>query len=457
MTAVNTKKAIIAVNRFGLGAAGAELSDAMGDPEQWLLQQLVSPAFDPALGNTASAFNIIAEIQSLKAKRREGDANANLRGKAKGPTVGQEIIMPYRQRFLKDSLIFSVNTKTPFAVRLLDFFSNHFSVSSLTHSLTILSPTLEREAIAPNLFGKFEDMLIAVEQHPAMLIYLNNEKSVGPNSLIGRRSRGLNENLAREILELHTLGVAGGYTLEDIRQLAMAISGWTLNREDKKRKLGFEFRRKAHEPGVREVLGRSYADTGLDQGQAILRDLARDKKTAEFISYKLAQHLIADKPPQELVAAMTKTWMKTQGDIKAVVTTLVKHKQSWDAEAKKYKTPREFIVSAMRAINDNKAVDQNLLKVSLRALTQMGHKPFGSGSPAGHGQLNRDWTGSDALMKRIDWVNFISKRTRYSPAFIASRIFDSQLPPLTVKLLAGAESRAQGLALLFLCPEFQYR
>lgn len=185
MTAANTKKAIIAVNRFGLGASGDELSAAIKDPEGWLLEQLISPVFDPTLGNTESAFNVIAEIQRFKAKRPQGNA--------KGPTVGREIIMPYRQRFLKDSLALSVDTKNPFAVRLLDFFSNHFSVSTLTQSLTILSPTLERDAIAPNLFGKFEDMLIAVEQHPAMLIYLNNEKSVGPNSLVGRRARGLNE------------------------------------------------------------------------------------------------------------------------------------------------------------------------------------------------------------------------------------------------------------------------
>jgi uncharacterized protein (DUF1800 family) len=449
MTAVNTKKAIIAVNRFGLGASGNELSDARHDPEQWLLQQLVSPVFDPALGNTESAFNVISDIKAFKAKRRRNDGS--------GPTVGREIIMPYRQRFLKDSLAFSVNTNGPFAARLLDFFSNHFSVSSLTQSLTILSPTLERDAIAPNLFGKFEDLLIAVEQHPAMLIYLNNEKSVGPNSQVGRRARGLNENLAREILELHTLGVGGGYTLLDIRELAMAISGWSVNRENKKHKLGFQFRRPAHEPGVRKVLGKKYIDTGLEQGQDILRELARHKKTAEFVSYKLAQHLIADEPPQALVAAMTKTWIKTQGDIKAVVSTLVKHPQSWGVEAQKYKTPRELIVSAIRAVNDNKVTDQNLLKVSLRALTQMGHRSFASGSPAGYSQLNRDWTGSDALMKRIDWVNFISKRTDYSPQFIASRIFDSQLSPLTVKLIAGAESRAQGLALLFLCPKFQYR
>jgi len=188
-----------------------------------------------------------------------------------------------------------------------------------------------------------------------------------------------------------------------------------------------------------------------------LRELARDKKTAEFVSYKLAEHLIADEPPQALVAAMTKTWIKTQGDIKAVVSTLVKHPQSWDVEAKKYKTPREFIVSTLRAVHDGEVTDQNLLRVSLRALTQMGHKPFAAGSPAGYSQLNRDWTGSDGLMKRIDWVNFISKRTAYSPQVLASRMFYSQLSPITVKSIAGAESRVQGLAMLLLSPEFQRR
>ena len=449
MAGANKRRALIAVNRFGLGASGGELSEATQDPEQWLLRQLQSPAFDTALGNTESAYDTIAEIQSYKARHRQNSPGE--------PSVGQKFILPYRQRFLMDSLTFSVDTKIPFAVRLLDFFSNHFSVSSLTHSLSILSPTLERDAIAPNLFGKFEDLLIAAVKHPAMLIYLNNEKSVGPNSQEGRRARGLNENLAREILELHTLGQGSGYKLEDVRELAMAISGWSVNRENRKKKLGFEFRIKAHEPGVRKVLGKSYADSGLDQGQEILRDLARHQKTAEYVSQKLAQHLIADKPPGALVNAMAKAWLETQGDIKAVLTAMVKHKQSWDAEAQKYKTPREFIVSAMRAINHGKAGETRVFKISLRALTQMGQKPFGAGSPAGYSQLNRDWMGSDALMKRIDWANFISKKTDQSPKLVADRILDSRLSPLTAALIDGAESRAQGLALLFLSPEFQYR
>jgi uncharacterized protein (DUF1800 family) len=454
MVATKDSRAIIAVNRFGLGAAGRELVDAKHDPQQWLLQQLVNPVFDKTLGDTESAFKVIAEIKAYKQRRRQT--------LMQGPKVGEAIIKPYRQRLLMDSLERSVQTTTPFAMRLMDFFSNHFSVSASTQPLTILSPTLERDAIAPNLFGQFADLLIAVEQHPAMLIYLNNEKSVGPNSPRGKTARGLNENLAREIFELHTLGVDKDYTLDDIKQLAMVISGWSVSDEQDTLPAGFRFRNKSHEPGTRRILGKSYPDKGLAQGEAVLRDLAGHRKTAEFISYKLAQHLIADKPPKELVAAMRDTWLKTDGNIKAVVSTLVKHPASWDSQRQKFKTPREFVVSACRAVNQVKPtgeslLDEGLVDVALRGLGFMGQKPFGAGSPAGYSQLNRAWMGSDALMKRIDWVNLLVKKTRATAPFVANRIFASQLSSLTGKTLAGAESRVQGLALLLLSPEFHSR
>ncbi len=177
MADAKINKAIIAVNRFGLGAKGAELSDAKYDPQRWLLQQLVSPVFNETLANTELAFKTIAEMKAIK--RRKGEV--------KGRKIGPDIITPYRHRLSIDSLSLSIKTNAPFAMRLLDFFSNHFSVSASNQTLIILSPTLEREAIAPNLFGRFEDMLIAVEQHPGMLVYLNNEKSVGPNSPVGKR------------------------------------------------------------------------------------------------------------------------------------------------------------------------------------------------------------------------------------------------------------------------------
>ena len=449
MVVVKNNRAIIAVNRFGLGATGTELSVAQHDPEQWLLQQLVSPVFDKTLGDTESAFTMIADIKALKQQSRQT--------KMKLPDIGRTLIRPYRQGLILDSLEQSVQTTIPFAMRLLDFFSNHFSVSVSTQSMTLLAPTLEREAIAPNLFGNFTDLLIAVEQHPAMLVYLNNENSVGPNSKAGKRARGLNENLAREILELHTLGVDGGYTLDDIRQLAMAISGWSITDEGDAGRSGFKFRDNYHQPGARIILGKSYGDNGEAQGRSVLHDLARHRKTAEFISYKLVQHLITDQPPKQLVSAMVDTWVKTEGNIKAVVTTMIKHPQSWDRQSNKFKTPREFVVSAYRAVNHPEAVDQGLLNILMRGLNFMGHKPFASGSPAGYSQLNIAWSGSDALMKRIDWVSLLSQKTNETPKSVAARIFDSQLSPLTVKLLAGAESRAQGLAMLLLSPEFQRR
>lgn len=444
-----TQLATIAVNRFGLGARMGELSDAKFDPRQWLLRQMKNPVFDASLGNRVSALELIAEIKGLRRKIRSGD-------KLK-PEAIFDAVKGYRRRLLLDSLRYSISTETPFSLRLLDFFSNHFSVSAIGHPMMILSPILEREAIAPNLFGHFEDMLIAVEQHPAMLLYLNNVKSVGPNSPIGKRSRGLNENLAREILELHTLGVNAGYSLSDVRQLAMAISGWSISNENEAGSPGFRFRIKAHEPGSRELLGKSYPAGGLKQGEAILRDLARHEQTAQHISLKLAQHLIADKPPGALVAAMSDTWLNTRGNLKAVITTLVEHPLSWNLEPEKVKTPREFVVSACRAIDQSKMVDKRLLAFALRGLNTMGQKPFDAGSPAGYGILNSDWMGSDGLMKCIDWVNQLSNKTNQKPDAVVERIFSSKLSPVTEKLISGAESRAQGLSLLLLSPEFHRR
>ena len=177
---------------------------------------------------------------------------------------------------------------------------------------------MEREAIAPHLFSRFEDMLIAVIQHPAMLVYLDNTKSTGPNSRIGKnnKKRGINENLAREIFELHTLGVDGGYTINDIQELAKAISGWSISFPHDKKKAGFVYRSPQHEPGKRVIMGREYRDLGVQQGRLILVDLARHPKTARFISKKIATHFISDKPSDLLVDDMVDTWVKTQGDLR---------------------------------------------------------------------------------------------------------------------------------------------
>jgi uncharacterized protein (DUF1800 family) len=221
-----------------------------------------------------------------------------------------------------DTLSQAITTNRPLAVRLFDFFSNHFSVSTGPTPMRGLAATLEREAIGPHLGGRFVDMLLAVERHPAMLTYLNNAQSTGPGSRLGRRgARGLNENLAREILELHTLGVDGGYAQTDVRELAMAITGWSIGMPRRGEEPGFLFRVATHEPGERRVLGRRYASEGVAQGERILRDLTRHPSTQQHLCVKLARHMVADNPPPALVTAMTERWRETDGSIPEVVRT----------------------------------------------------------------------------------------------------------------------------------------
>jgi uncharacterized protein (DUF1800 family) len=448
------QQAVTAVHRFGYAARPGELMAAQADPQGWLLSQLDSPRFDPRLGNTELAFRSLYAQQQIK-KKQQQDQSANMdMDQAMDKGAGNPI-RKLHLSLLEDSISQSVTTPQPFAMRLLDFFSNHFSVSASGAPMQALAPLLEREAIAPHLFGRFEDLLIAVEQHPAMLIYLNNEKSFGPDSDFARRRKkvGLNENLAREILELHTVGVDGGYQLEDIQQLAKAISGWSVARVAKDKSTGFMFRAAGHQPGARTIMGVRYTQSGVEQGESVLRDLARHPATARHVSFKLAQHLINDQPPAELVASMVKSWQASDGDLRQVVTALVRHPAAWQPQAEKYKTPREFVVSALRATG----VDSLKPRLLVASLSSMGQQPFQAGSPAGFSPLNRAWLGADALIKRIDWVERFCTRLALSPQAVVEQQFAGQLSTATGQAIARAESRQQGLALLLLSPEFQRR
>ena len=215
----------------------------------------------------------------------------------------------------------------------------------------------EREAIRPNVLGKFSDMLLAVVAHPAMLNYLNNMTSFGPNSRMGkRRNRGLNENLAREILELHTLGVNGGYTQKDVIALAKIITGWTIT-PAKMGGGGFQYIDVIHEPGTHILLGKSYPQNGQQQGIDALRDLAHHPSTARFIATKLARHFIADNPPDSTIKHLEKVFKKTDGDLKAMAETLIELPEIEKYPLSKIKTPYELIISTMRLLGDgaNKA------------------------------------------------------------------------------------------------------
>ena len=477
------QQAVIAVNRFGLGARSNELEQAAINPKGWLLKQMVSPQFNTPLinsqlVNTELAFKQFSAHRAnrvMRNKMQNDMAASSMSGiksgaaKTGGMTNYAKQMRQTQKQLLVDSLWQSVETSQPFNIRLLDFFSNHFSVSSSTVQLNVLAPLLEREAIAPHLFGRFEHMLIAVVKHPAMLLYLDNAQSTGPNSTVGRRSkarrinkgRGLNENLAREILELHTLGIDGGYRIGDIQTLAKAISGWSVSHPKDVKQKGFVYRENMHEPGTRRLLGKNYKERrSTQQGERILKDLARHPSTARFVSYKLAQYLISDKPSDELVDAMSDTWQKTNGDLHAVITALVKHDDSWQLERQKFKTPREFVVSALRALEANPNKPKSFFNGIIYHLNEMGQSPFNAGSPAGYSANAEAWTGSDALMKRIDWVNrlnVVTPKLNGTVLALSQQLFADNVSEPTLLAIKRAETARQARTLLFLSPEFQRR
>lgn len=325
--------------------------------------------------------------------------------------------------------------------------------------MTLLAPLLEREAIGPNLVGHFGSMLIAAVKHPAMLIYLNNDNNFGPNSKIGKKGngKGLNENLAREILELHTLGVNGGYTQNDIIELAKAISGWSVSRPDREEEIklgGFHFRQRGHEPGKRKILLQHYNKTDLSQGEAILQDLARHPRTAQFICDKLARHFVSDIVEPSLIDKLVKTWLATGGHLESVYMTLIDASESWDNRASKFKTPYDFLISSSRAAGLDIWPDNKLYY----SLSQLGQRPFSAGSPAGFPDTREHWDGADALFTRIEWSAQFSKRFRKLNALdIANTALADTLSTHSRQQLQRAESQEQALALFFMSPEFQQR
>lgn len=448
------QRAVIACQRFGLGPLPGEIAAIQTDPQHWLLAQISQrPAveFDPLLPDSAAVLRAHWHYQQNKKQFKQQPADMQSAMKVpKSP--GRNF---YKQ-FNADALQRESQARNSFSWRCLDFFANHFSVSAQGSLMTGLAATLAREAIAPNLFAHFEDLLIAVCQHPAMLIYLNNENSIGPDSRAAKKNRGLNENLAREIMELHTLGVDGGYQQQDVRELAMAITGWTVVKSDKVARAGFTYRASAHQPGTRTLMHKHYPQTGRTQGEQMLKDLANHPNTARFICAKIVRHFISDHPPHALVDHLQQQWLASQGDLSRVFSALVTHPLSWQVSAQKYKTAHEFVLSTQRALGGNA-----LSAVQLqRALVQLGQAPYKAGSPAGFSDLAEDWDGASALLARINWITQLTANKRVAKVDLASLInntFGDSLSTHSHESIIRAESRQQALTLLLLSPEFLRR
>lgn len=454
--------ASIALNRFGLGAHPADWPGQRpaDEPRRWLLSQL--DAYEPlptpwrALPRTPQ---IVAESGAQqRAWRQAPEAQrAGLRqawrrsqGAAYRAAVGARVAS-------------ALQTPTPFAERLVHFWANHFAVSVDKQPVTGLAGGFEADAIRPHIHGRFEDLLAAAVRHPAMLVYLDQARSTGPDSPAGRRARrgqgnkaGLNENLAREILELHTLGVRGGYTQHDVTEFARALTGWTLpDGEAAGQGAPFRFAPAMHEPGTRHLLGRSYADEGEAQARAILRDLATASATADHIALKLARHFVSDEPPAALVRRLADTFRRSGGELTSVYRELVVAPEAWAAGPGKFKSPWDWMVSSMRALGRREMPAAQAAGL----MNQLGQPVWRPGSPAGYGDTAAAWAAPDALLRRVEAAARLGAGAGalVDARALAPRVLPSSLGEHTRLAIAAADSPATALALLFASPDFLRR
>jgi uncharacterized protein (DUF1800 family) len=346
-----------------------------------------------------------------------------------------------------------------FTERLVVFWSNHFCISANKGGLARMwAGSFEREAIRPHVLGRFADMLRAVEQHPAMLFFLDNQQSLGPDSRAGQnRNRGLNENLAREIMELHTLGVGGGYSQDDVTSLARIITGWTF--AGRQGKLGtpgaFVFNANAHQPGPQRLLGQLYEDNGVAQGEAALAFIARHPSTAKFIATKFARHFVADDPPQALVVRLQDVFGKTDGDLKAFAIALLDSDEAWQAPPTKLRSPYEFVVATGRLLSQ---MPQDPSRY-LGGLNLLGQPLWSPAGPNGFADTNAAWAAPEGMKLRLDISAQVASRLADSvdPRYLLELTAGDAVSPETRRTVERAESRQQALALLLMSPEFQRR
>ena len=516
----DSQAALVALNRFGFGARGGASGDfvnAASDPRGFVKAELSRPngallelpglASTPALAK--AVFDYQFEIQQARnAAAKSGGAGAA----AEAPPQPTEAKPPPTRNLSLNRIAMEMAPKEPAAKptesgnaaaapepmqpsakppppqppnviqktfraealariqrasmadcgiveRLVAFWSNHFCISAAKGGLARMwAGSFEREAIRPFVFGRFADMLKAVEQHPAMLFFLDNQQSLGPDSRAGiNRNRGLNENLAREIMELHTLGVDGGYTQEDVTSLARVITGWTF--AGRLGQLGtpgsFVFNANAHQPGSHRVLGKTYEAGGVAQGEAVLADLARHPSTAKFVAGKFVRHFVADDPPPALVAKLRDVFTRTDGDLKAMTLALVDSDDAWKAPLTKVRSPYEFLIATGRALA-RFPEDPGRYLGGLNTLGQPLWSPAG---PNGFPDSNAAWAAPEGIKLRLDISAQVASRIAGSidPRDLLEAVAADAASPETRRAIERAESRQQALALLLMSPEFQRR
>lgn len=473
-------EASIAANRFGMGATPRQIAQIGREPKAWLKAQLNNP--QAALVQNGSLLSINQSFSEYLAYTRQRQEQRQMAANPQSSqnqaqlspaqaaivfTRGLRVIAQEVEARVTQSLI----TTAPFLERWALFWSNALTVAAKNVQTVYVAGPYEREAIRPNVLGTFSGLLQASVLHPGMLIYLDQVRSIGPNAPAAmaaarrRRTIGLNENLAREILELHTVGADGGYTQADVTEFARALTGWTIAGPMLRQARGVEtpaadygktvFAQNLHEPGPRTILGQTFTQTGGEQAKAILDFLAKKPQTARNIATKVARHFVADNPPPSLVARLEANFLATGGDLKALALTLIDSPEAWVVGGTKFKSPNDFVISTMRA---GGAKTANI--AALRSTyEQLGQMPFRAPSPQGWPDMASHWGAPDAILKRVDWSNLAADviAQDMSPMAFAENALGSALTPATRTAISRAQDNAQGIVLALMSPEFQRR
>ncbi|WP_448579230.1 DUF1800 domain-containing protein [Thermaurantiacus sp.] len=474
-------QSLTAQNRFGLGAragdvAGAGSAKGYGAPADGaaaLLRQFES--YDPRPPAIA-ALPATAENAQVEAEATSGLSADGMRLSAEERRMAQGKVRPLAALRLAEGIRarteVALVSDAPFVERLVHFWANHFAVSVGEPRVSLLAANFEFDAIRPHVLGRFEDLLLAAIRHPALLTYLDQISSMGPNSPNALKRNtyrrqmgspdefGSNENFAREVLELHTLGVDGGYTQKDVIELAHALSGWGVRgftyypQSDAVPPGAFVFNPSWHEPGARTIMGVTYRQTAEAQGLAALRDLARHPSTARHISFKLARHVVADDPPPALVDRMAARFLATGGDLAQLYTELVQAPEAWSPRPAKVRTPWDWTLAALRALGVTSVEELDMGAL----MTRLGQPVWGPGSPAGWPDVGGAWSGTNMMLARIEAARQFAAQfgAAQDTGALSTALFGAGLSQATARSMRGTDG-ADALAMLLLSSEFYRR
>ncbi len=459
-----TFSAQIAEQRFGYGLSGhlppvqsvSEMLKGLRGPDVMLAQYPVPP-FD-YIQDQGVLHGRFARFSRKNSGTLEGTDAAD-KARAVLKAVRQE-----RGHWFTQSQLRRVHTQSAFRERLIAFWADHFTTVGKGHMFQFAETLYSDAAVRPHVAGRFGDLLVSCVTHPMMLHYLDQDVSSGPNSAFAQKrgqGRGLNENLAREVLELHTLGVGGPYDQTDVRALALLFTGMSRGRD-----LRFLFRRGFVEPGEHVVMGRRYGNQpGMERIKTALHDLARHPATAAHIARKLAVHFVSDTPSERLIADLTAAYLETDGQLMAVYDVLLSHPDAWRMPATNIRPPVEFVAASLRALSvsqgqmdahDFRGVNR-LFFVPLKVMGQFWQKPSG---PDGWDEADAAWITPQGVAGRVEWAMRAPKElleTLPDPrAFVHTALGDT-VPEAVNFAASAAETRAEAIGLVLLSPAFQRR